>query len=214
MKHANREAWLEAAAEALKPLFADAGEQLPPVHVSVGFPSTRALSAKRQRIGECWHPRISADGLSHIFISPVLSDGVVALSTLVHELIHALRPGDGHKKPFVEVMKKVGLEGKPTATVAGESLTQRLNALLEDLGPYPQPKFNAAALQEEKDKKKQTTRLLKATCAEGPDDDKEKAYVVRVTKVHLDEHGAPFCPCHLKRMTVDGWEPDDMEEGE
>jgi hypothetical protein len=212
----NRETWLDRALVALVPLFAEAGFTLPDkLHVSVGFPSRKALSTKNRRIGECWAGRISNDGVPHIFLSPVLDNGVEVLATFVHEIIHALVGTEhGHKKPFVEAMHKLGLEGKPTATVAGEQLSGKLQVLLNDLGPYPQPKFNVNNLREEMDKKKQTTRLLKATCPEPVEKEDDSPYNVRVTRVHLDKHGPPLCPCHREVMTVEGWpeEPEDAEE--
>jgi hypothetical protein len=208
----NRESWLEAALVLLGPLFAAANMTLPEkLHVSVGFPSKMALSSRKQRIGECWAGRVSADGTAHIFISPVLDNPVEALATLVHEAIHAIIGTEhGHKAPFVKAMNAIGLTGKPTATEAGETLRVALEALLEKLGPYPQPKFNATELQKEIDKKKQTTRLLKASCAQGG----EAPYTVRVTRVHLDKHGSPWCPCHQQAMAVEGWPSEDDNEEE
>lgn len=213
----NRESWLENALELLRPLFASAGYPIPErLHVSVGFPSKMALSTKKQRIGECWTGRVSADGHPHIFISPVLNDPIVALGTLVHEIIHAAIGTDhGHKAPFVKAMKALGLEGKPTATEVGDDLRATLQGLLPTLGPYPQPKFNAVALKEEVDKKKQTTRLLKAVCGYIPEGGEgEDPYIVRVTRKHLASKGEPICPCHREPMTVEGWPPEDGEDEE
>lgn len=212
----NRETWLEAALPLLQNLFTAAGYVMPDkLHVSVGFPSTRALSAKKQRIGECWNSRVSNDGVHHIFISPVLDDGARVLDVLIHEVIHAVVGTDaGHKKPFKDAMKAVGLEGKATATVASEGLATRLREMVSDtLGPYPQPKFNAQALQEEKDKKKQTTRLLKATCPSG-DSVAGKLYTVRITKLHVEAFGAPICPKCQESMTIEGGSEDEPRDSE
>lgn len=217
MADKNREAWLAEAIELIRPWFSQAGYTVPEkIHVSVGFPSKKALATKGRRIGECWHPRVSSDNVSHVFISPVLSEGARVLGVLVHEVIHAaIGTEHGHKAPFVKAMKALGLTGKATATEESPELIGRLNALIDGpLGSYPQPAFNVVALQKELDSKKQSTRLLKATCANGDETD-GKPYTVRITRVHLDRFGAPICPECLKRMTVDGWEPDDLdEEGE
>ena len=215
-KHATREAWLEAAVGALRSFFTTAGYDYPAiVHVSVGFPSKKALSSKGRRIGECWHPRVSADGFPHIFISPVLDEGARVLGVLVHELIHAAVGTDhGHKGPFKAAMKPLGLEGKPTATTESAELTERLNALIEtELGPYPHPVFNTGAFQKELDAKKQSTRLLKAFCPNGDETD-GKPYTVRITRSHLDRFGPPICPECLKRLEVEGWEPEDKDIAE
>lgn len=211
MKHANREAWLSAAIELLRPTFNAAGHPFPPtVHISIGFPSERGLSTKNRVVGQCWN-NVSKDGFPHIFLNPVVTDGVQALAVLTHELLHASGI-HGHKKDFATAMHKVGMTGKPTHTEAGDELKQRLNTLIETaLGPYPHPSFDVAAM--EKERKKQTTRLLKAECAKG-DESEGKVYSVRITKVHLDKFGPPICPECLTRMKVDGWEPDTEEDDE
>jgi hypothetical protein len=206
----NREGWLAKAIELLRPVFDAAAYPLPEkVHVSVGFPSNRALSAKNQVVGQCWS-KVSPDGMPHVFISPVLTDPGQVLGTLVHELVHAYGI-HGHKKDFAEAGIAMGLTGKPTHMHAGPQLLERLNALVEsDLGPYPHPSFDIVAM--EKERKKQTTRLLKAECSEAPEGEDDTRYVLRVTKIHLDKHGAPYCPCHLKRMTVEGFTPEEKDD--
>lgn len=206
----NREGWLDKAITLLRPTFDAAAYPLPErVHISVGFPSHRALSSKNRVVGQCWS-KVSPDGMPHVFLSPVLINPGDVLGTLVHELIHAYGI-HGHKKDFAEAGSALGLVGKPTHMGAGPDLLQRLNALVEsDLGPYPHPSFDAVAMA--KERKKQTTRLLKAECADPPEDG-DTRYVIRVTKVHLDKHGAPYCPCHLKRMAVEGQALEQEEEG-
>lgn len=211
----NRETWLEKALPLLLPLFTEAGYELPEkLHVSVGFPSTRALSSKNRRIGECWAGRVSNDGAPHIFISPVIDDALRVLGVLIHELIHASIGNEaGHKKPFVEAMKLLGLEGKPTATTESDALVEKLKPIAELLGPYPQPKFDAVKLQEEKDKKKQGTRLLKAVCPNG-DASVNKVYTIRITKVHLDSFGAPFCPKCKSQLVLEGGQDESSDSAE
>jgi hypothetical protein len=169
-------------------MFADAGYELPPVHVSVGFPSRCALARRKQRIGECWHPKCSTSGHSQIFITPLLADGVRVAGVLVHELIHAVLPEAGHRGPFVKAMRALGLEGKPTATTESPALVERLNALVEQAGPYPHAALTAIS----KDKK-QTTRLLRVQC-------EDCGYTARVTRQWLDDEGAPLCPCNKQPM--------------
>ena len=62
------------------------------------------------------------------------------LDILLHELIHARLPdGAGHNKDFRTWMKKLGLKGKPTATIAekGSPLYDKLKEIVEKLGPLP-----------------------------------------------------------------------------
>jgi predicted SprT family Zn-dependent metalloprotease len=149
--------------------------------VSVGF----ASKTPKKAIGQCWNqgPRAT----KHVFVSPVVYDecgknGVFAV--LLHELIHAcLPPSVGHKGPFKRAMKAVGLEGKPTATSAGDELREAFKQLLRKIGPYPHKalKFNPEA------QRKQTTRLIKVGC-------QDCEYIARVTRKHLDESGPPICP--------------------
>jgi hypothetical protein len=174
------------------------------VHVTVGFPSTRAISTKKRRIGECWLPSAAADGAPHIFISPILGDEGEVAATLVHELVHAALPeGTGHTKPFAQLAKRTGLAGKPTATVAGEELKSELSALLKELGPYP----HSALRADGRPTKKQTTRLLKAVC-------EKCGYTVRVTGKWL-EVGPPICPTDNIPLTPEGEaEAEDEEDSE
>lgn len=85
-----REQWLQSAISDLRPDIKHAGLILPRiVHVSIGFPSTRALVSSRRRIGECWQGEASRDGNPHIYISPVIESATEVLGALIHELIRA-----------------------------------------------------------------------------------------------------------------------------
>lgn len=181
--HVNREAWLTAAVAALRPIFGEAGVELPAtVNVSCGFPGGKSI---HKVIGQCWSTAASADGAAQVFVSPMLSDVVDVLAVLVHELIHAWDDcKSGHKGAFAKAAKRVGLTGKMTATVAGDELRERLAAIADELGAYPHAGMAAAMGTV----KKQSTRMLKLEC---PRD----GYVVRTTRKWLDELGAPSCPC-------------------
>ena len=85
--HTLREAWLQAAVEALRPLFLAKKHIIPACQVSCGFASSGLRSG---HIGQCWSTQSSEDARNQIFISPALSDSVAVLDTLVHELIHAV----------------------------------------------------------------------------------------------------------------------------
>jgi hypothetical protein len=192
-KFQTREEWLVAGVEALRPIFAQEGAEIPAVKVSVGWPGGRGR--KNSVIGQCWHPSAAKDEAAHIFVSPVLDDAVRVLDVLAHELVHAVdRNESGHKGNFARLAKAIGLEGKMTATVAGEGLKDCLTRIVEeDLGEYPH-----GALVNPGDgadgPKKQGTRMLKVECAEG------SGYVVRMTRKWIDEVGCPVCPCHGETM--------------
>lgn len=184
IRYTNREEWHNAALMLIRDnVFS--GTEFPKIAVSTGFPSRRALSATKRVIGECFNKIASEDKETfHIFIHPKLSSEVEVLGVLVHEVIHALLPlGTGHKGPFVQYMRKVGLEGKPTATVPGAQLTELLMKLTPEVGKYPHPSLNALSQI-----KKQSTRMLKITCT-------ECGCIVRMTSKWLTEVGPPTCGC-------------------
>lgn len=193
-----REEWLAAAVEALRPYFAEHNADIPAVRVSVGFPAGRGR--KNQAIGQAWAKEAAADGVAQVFISPVLADAVEVLAVLVHELVHVWDENkSGHRGAFAKLAKALGLEGKMTATVAGDALKDKLALIVMELGDYP----HAALTPSLSGVKKQGTRMLKVECAEG------SGYLVRMTKKWLEEYGAPTCPCHGEVMDAP-----DAEDGD
>ena len=179
---ATREDWLHQAVQHLRPAFLRVGTPLPDaLHVSIGFPSTRALS---RRVGECWAPEASRDGRPHLFVSPLLGSSLLVLGTLVHELVHAaVGVGFRHGPPFRRAALALGLVGRMTATVPGPELTARLDELASVLGPFPHAGLDAAASGHPK----QSTRLLKLTCP-------ACGYTIRTTARWVAV-GLPTCPC-------------------
>lgn len=108
----NREAWLEALIDFLRPAFARAGYPLPEtLHVSVGFPSV---------------------------ISPLLPQRE-ADHVLVHELVHAGVGAGGHRGAFRRCAVAVGLTGPMTATEPTDDLRRHLDEFAGRAGPYPHP---------------------------------------------------------------------------
>lgn len=186
---ATREAWLNRAAHYIhnqfriefEEIFGEQGEaHLSALLVSTGFPSRGGLSTV---IGECWKAEASEGGAHHIFINPRLHDIVQVVATLAHEMIHAADNGEHkHRGKFVKCARAIGLEGKATATVAGEAFAEFARGLESQIGPYPHQ-----LLKPLKVAKKQTTRMLKleADCC---------GYMVRTTQKWIDE-GLPSCPC-------------------
>lgn len=187
----NREAWLNQATNELKNrVFAPHGFEVPSVRVSVGIPSLRARKSSQVRIGECWHPDATGDKVSQIFISPELTDSVRVIDVLAHELIHAVHPGKGHRKEFSQTMRKIGLEGIPTATVAGPELKHTIGTIISTLGEYPHAKLDLSL------RKKQDTRMLKVSCD-------LCGYIARVSGKWINSLGAPICPGCDTSMSCD-----------
>lgn len=196
-KYSTREEWLTAAILAVAPIFADHEITLPPVRVSVGWPGGRGKKAND--LGQCWHGSAAADGVSQMFISPVIgAEPVQVLATLVHELVHAVNfttDVSGHGAAFRRVAVAVGLTGKMTATVAGEDLAAKLTQVAVDLGDYPHAVITTAGSLSS-GPKKQGTRMVKCVCL-------ECGYVARTTRKWLDEVGPPICPCVTAAMSVE-----------
>lgn len=187
-REATREAWLLSAIELLIPVLAQAGAsnlRNRQISVSVGFPA-RTI---RKTIGQCWATKASEDGkTSHLFISPLLDNGVQVLGVLAHELIHCDDDCESqHAGHFRKVATAFGLTGKMTATTVGEDLEPVLKDMLSELGEYPHVKLNLG----EMGIKKQGTRMLKVECSEA--DCECGGYTVRTTQKWI-EIGMPKCP--------------------
>jgi len=180
-----RESWLLACIELLKPDFQAIGANVPEkLRASCGWPSKSGLAKKKRRIGEAWSAKCSGDETFEIFISPVLKDGRPVLATLVHEIVHcAVGVEAGHKGPFKRIALAIGLEGKMTETVAGETLNKRIDEIIAQVGPYPH-----AELRSSNAEKKQTCRQLKVIC-------KECGCICRMSRKAIDEVGCPTCAC-------------------
>ena len=119
-----REEWLMEAAEQIKIIFERVGYQVPPVKVSIGFPSD---GSKGRHLGQCWSTKSSEDGLNQIFLAPHLETLVEYLDTLVHELVHAVdNCSSRHGAGFKKIAKDVGLKWPMRSTNAGDSLMKDL----------------------------------------------------------------------------------------
>ena len=182
----NREEWLGAVMDELRPTFKQHGFVLPKnVRVTCGFPSTHARSALKRAIGESWTSDASGDGTFEVLISPVEEDSVKAGAILAHELAHvAAGHQHGHRGPFVACIRAIGLEGKPSATVAEEDFAKFISGVIKLYGKYPH-----ASLDVNPERKVQGTRLLKVHCS-------RCGYTARVTAKWIDKFGAPICPAH------------------
>lgn len=154
VKIMNREQYLNKCVTALKPIFA--GFKVPQINVSCSWPGGGGNTSKT--VGQCWSTSASDAGINEIFISPKIDDSVETLDILVHELCHAVDDCQhGHRRQFTAIMRSVGLEGKPTSTIAGERLHAELIKIADKLGTYPHAKLTP-------NKPKQKSRQLKASC--------------------------------------------------
>jgi len=179
-KYTLREEWLSAARDLLKSRIFDVQEtHVPPmIRVSVGLCGTKA-------IGLCVDTECAEDGAWNVFIDPRLKDPVEVLSTLLHEMIHAIVGLEcKHKGPFVEMIRMVGLEGKPTSTFAAKDseLYTKLTVMAVELGDYP----HAALTRKKKEVKK--SKWVPFVSKSNED------YIVRANFETIEEFGKPVDP--------------------
>jgi len=189
--HIAREPWLMLAISNLRQWFA--ANSAPPIphaiRVSVGFPG----GGGKRTLGECWYEGASADNHRHIFIHPKLDDPVTVLATLAHELAHAGLPASvGHRGRFVTAIRAIGLDGLPTATVAGETFIEWAEECLATMPPYPHGAVDPGAPTKSK------TYLLKVGCI-----DCNHHFRTSLTQI---EKGMPRCPfCSLPWEMFPTW---------
>lgn len=212
-----REAWLLAAAELIRPLLVDrANLTLPSYRVTCGWPSKGGRGAAKRVLGECWAAEASADSHAEIFISPMEDDRRTVLAILAHELIHACLPaGTGHKRPFCLAAGKLGFVAPFTKLMPTEDLYAWADEIIAALPEYPHARLNGG--KAEGAPKKQTTRMIKASCTEDHGGE-PCGYQVRLTRKWIEEVGAPICPRHNLPMVCEGLdmgdEDEDQDDGE
>ena len=90
--------------------------------------------------------------------------------------------------------RALGLEGKLTATVAGEAFVEAVGPLLEEVGPFPHAALDWAGPRS--GPKKQVARLLKVACA-------ACGLTVRQTRTWIEEVGPAHCPAHGQMQVAD-----------
>lgn len=176
-KYATREEWLHAAATVIRGWFPEDFPVPEKIRLSVGF----AKGAKTNSIGWCYRKAAAEDEIHQIFVSPSLTDPVEILAVLVHEMVHSATDGHGHDKVFGQVARALGLEGKLTATTAGEDLTKDLQELSNDLGVFPHGKLNHVKTF----KGKHATYNTKLRCRSCP------FKITSVARKQLEEWGVP-----------------------
>jgi hypothetical protein len=185
-QYSTREEWLTAGIEEVRSLFDLSGKSLPKqIRVACGFP----LHALRSgAIGECWISTASADGTFEILIHPGLADPVKVFEVLIHELCHATAGAFNHGVNFQKIAKAMHLQAtgrgrEPWKSTEGDAdFIPTYADIITSLGDYPH-----AELKSDRQIKKQTTRLLKATCP-------SCGYTVRLTAKWAAQ-GLPTCPC-------------------
>lgn len=189
--HPTREAWLTAAVEELRPLFAATAQPIASrIRVTCGFPSNARRSGA---VGECWADTASADKTMEILISPTVAEPAEVLAILIHELAHTCPGALNHGVAFQKVADAMGLVPDAVraykATSAGPMFDAMYSEILTALGAYPHAELALST------KKTQTTRMLKCWCP-------ACGYTVRTTAKWLIG-GAPFCGCTPNPIRMD-----------
>ena len=202
---ANREAWLNLITDKhIRPLFASKGYTIPEnIRLSCSLASGGIHTKKHQKrftLGECYSPTASSDNTIEIMIVPTLADSKRVIDVLVHELCHATVGNvEGHNKVFGACARAVGLEGKLTATHAGEWLSALITQWVTLEGEYPHATLST-------NYRKQSTRLHKCDCY-------ACGYTMRISSKWL-KLATPRCPLGHGDMTHDFAQDDDFEGDE
>lgn len=179
-----REEWLRdlmyaIAKEIFEPVAEGSTAKIATWRVSCGWPGG---GSARKRIGECWSETTSKNGMTEMFISPMLGTVQEVDHVLVHEMVHAsVGTKCGHRGEFRTLARKLDLAGKLTATTAGPELRAKLDKITKGMKPYP---HGALSLS---DRKKQSTRMIKIAC-------QDCGYTAR-TSAKWIECGLPTCYC-------------------
>ncbi len=179
--HETRESWYMAAAAMIEQqVFKPAGYiELPKYRIGCG--GSIIKTSKTAAI--CCPRENSGDNTYEIFISPRYDDRGNILQLIVHELCHVVVGTEArHKKPFIEVMRAVGMIRPWKKAIASEELVPVLRSMLGPLGPFPH-----APLVTEKGSGQKGSRLIKTMCP-------KCGYVARITRKWLTEVGPPLCP--------------------
>jgi len=143
------------------------------------------VDVKLGHIGQCHYDYKIGDEKfgTEIFITPNLTDPVQIVGVLIHEMIHAITKGHGHKGAFRHLAVDVGLEGRMTSTVVGDDLAKEIRGWIKTVGKLPHKRWIP------RNGRKQTTRMLKVYCDCG--------IIVRQSRTSMFKYGTPICPtCH------------------
>lgn len=123
------------------------------------------VDAKVKAIGQCHYDykvnekNVKGQFLTNIFISPKLDDALEVAEVILHELIHTMTKGHGHKGGFRWISEACGLAFSPNGkghTYALPELTEKLKKIVKQAGKYPHQKWVP-----NRSYKKQTTRMFK-----------------------------------------------------
>ena len=163
--HANREEWLNAAVDELRPFFSSRGYSLPAeIRVACAYP-TNAKRSGFKVLGECIPSTNSADGHYEIFISPILDSPTKVTETLIAQLCRTAKGAlnvttlrYSHVAADMHLIPAGTLSNPYKEVHHGQNFTDAYQAIIDSLGVYPHAKVDVSA------HKSQGTRMLLARC--------------------------------------------------
>jgi hypothetical protein len=163
--HANREDWLNAAVDELRPFFSARGHTLPAeIRVACAYP-TNAKRSGFKVLGECIPNTNSADGHWEIYISPILDNPTKVTETLIAQLCRTAKGAYGiTNQAYAKVAEAMliypdGTLSNPYKSVMhGQAFIDAYQAIIDSLGIYPHAKVDVSTY------KSQGTRMLLAKC--------------------------------------------------
>jgi hypothetical protein len=136
-----RTVYLECAYNAIRRELLPEAPARSQVALAFSFPTKGAAAGHTGSvIGQCFYQGLQGSALERMLIVVHPSqwgEDLAVLSVLAHEMAHAATPGAGHRGAFVELVRRMGLEGKPTATVPGEAFKRAAEALRPILPTFP-----------------------------------------------------------------------------
>jgi hypothetical protein len=132
--------YLEAAYDAIRRELLPEAPARELVALAYSFPTKGASSHSGGGvIGQCITAQLkgSATGEQTLIVVHPSQWGsdLAVLAVLAHEMAHAATPSSGHRGDFVRLVRRIGLEGAPTATTPGEAFKRAVEVL--DLPAFP-----------------------------------------------------------------------------
>lgn len=214
--HELPQAYMQHVLELLRAVFAEAEYHLPDnLRGELAFPHT---GTKGQMLGE-WISPEAAGGYHQIIIRNALDDPKQIICIAAAECIHAVLGTPERKKDYRDVAAGIGFDvsNGVRSMLPKKRLQDRLNAIVEALGPIPHKAFDYDKIRVKGKstlKPKQSTRQLKAECifVEGG---AQCGFLVRVSAGQARDIGPPHCSRHGAMYVhwPDGEEPVQPEDG-
>lgn len=191
--------WLEQATQIMADeIFSPLGYKVPKkLRINVAPIKTSKHSRANTTLGQCYPTAFTGKAQVNIIQMNIATTGGAntgqVLSTLAHELIHAIdNNASGHKKggAFDKMARAIGLDGMLTATFAGKELAKRLNGIQKKIGKFPTASVDLSGLRRDHN------RNLKVVCS-GTENDCDHGFNTNKMRIEqmLNETGSIKCLC-------------------